>query len=161
MEGEHPIAYFSRMFLPREEQYSTVEECLAIKLGIQTFRVYLLGKPFMIQTDHRSLVWLDRLKENNAHLTRWSLALQPYQFTVQHQSGKANGNADALSHVDLARQIVMSPEKGGRVRQSRGTIFSFEVYGLHDLGQYCLLLSFRKLELFVFVIGLLCHLLEL
>ena len=39
---EHPIAYFSRKLLPREEQYATIEkECLAIKLGVQTFRVYL------------------------------------------------------------------------------------------------------------------------
>ena len=50
---EHSIGYFSRKLLPR---YSTIEkECLAIKLGIQAFRVYLLGRPFEIQTDHRSL----------------------------------------------------------------------------------------------------------
>ena len=44
-QGEkHPIAYFSRKLLPREENYSTIEkECLAVKLGVQTFRVYLLG----------------------------------------------------------------------------------------------------------------------
>ncbi len=42
---EHAIAYFSRKRLPREQRYSTVEqECLAIKLGIQAFSVYLLGK---------------------------------------------------------------------------------------------------------------------
>ena len=53
LEGEeHPIAYFSRKILPWEEWYSTVEECLAIKLEIQAFRVYLLGKTFVIQTGH-------------------------------------------------------------------------------------------------------------
>ena len=94
----HPVAYYSRKLLPREEKYSTVEkECLAIILGIQTFRVYLLGRPFVIQTDHRSLEWLDRLKENNGRLTRWSLALQPYQYSVQYRTGQKNGNADALS----------------------------------------------------------------
>ena len=95
---EHPVAYFSKKLLPREERYSTVEkECLAIRLGIQAFKVYLLGRQFEIQTDHRALVWLDRLKEHNARLTRWSLALQPYQFVVIHRPGQANGNADALS----------------------------------------------------------------
>ena len=54
-----------------KECYSTVEkECLAIKLGIQAFRVYLLGRHFEIETDHRALVLLDRLKDNNARLTR-------------------------------------------------------------------------------------------
>ena len=62
---EHPVAYYSRKLLPREEWYATVEkECLPIKLGVQAFPVYLLGKPFIIQTDHRSLEWLHRLKEN-------------------------------------------------------------------------------------------------
>ena len=95
---EHPIAYYSRKLLPREERYATVEkECLAIKLGIQAFRVYLLGRRFLVQTDHRSLEWLHRLKENNARLTRWSLSLQPYMFTVEHRAGKDNTNADGLS----------------------------------------------------------------
>ena len=75
---EHPVGYYSRKLLPREKSYSTIEkECLAIKLGIQAFRVYLQGNPFEIQTDHRVLVWLDRLKESNTCLTQWSLALQP------------------------------------------------------------------------------------
>ena len=95
-DEEHPVAYYSRKLLPREEKYSTVEkECLAIIL--HGYRVYLLGRPFVIQTDHRSLEWLDRLKENNGRLTRWSLALQPYQYSVQYRTGQKNENADALS----------------------------------------------------------------
>ena len=47
--ADHPVAYFSRKLLPREQKYSTIEkECLAIKLATQAFRVYLLGKPFLI-----------------------------------------------------------------------------------------------------------------
>ena len=97
---EHPIAYFSRKLLPREEKYSTIEkECLAIKLGIQAFHVYLAGRPFIVQTDHRSLQWMDQNKHMNSRLTRWSLALQPYSFKVDHRPGRANGNADALSRM--------------------------------------------------------------
>ena len=69
---EHPVSYYSRKLLPREERYATVEkECLAIKLAIHAFRVYLLGRPFVVQTDHRSLEWLHRLKDSNARLARW------------------------------------------------------------------------------------------
>lgn len=40
---EHPVAYFSKKLLPREERYATVEkECLAIKPGIEAVRVYRL-----------------------------------------------------------------------------------------------------------------------
>ena len=50
---DYPIAYFS---IPREQKYSTIEkECLAIKLGVEAFCVYLMERTFEIQTDHRSL----------------------------------------------------------------------------------------------------------
>ena len=112
---EHPMAYFSKKLLPREEKYSTVEEeCLAVKLGVQAFRVYLLGRPFKIQMDHCSLAWLDRLKDSNPRLARWSLALQPYQFTIDYRPGIANGNADALSRIET-RLTSVSQEKGGGV----------------------------------------------
>ena len=95
-----PIAYYSKKLLPREGRYSTVEkECLAIRLAVQAFQVYLLGRHFLIQTDHRALQWLDKLKEGNSRLTRWSLYLQSFQYTVQHRTGRENGNADALSRA--------------------------------------------------------------
>ena len=120
-EGEdHPVAYFSRKLLPREEKYSVVEkECLAIKLAVQIFRVYLLGRSFTIQTDHRSLEWLDRLKDANNRLMRWSLALQPFQFSVQYRTGKANANADALSRAFSDGATGVSLEKGGGVSWSK------------------------------------------
>eukprot|EP00731_Ephydatia_muelleri_P034076 Em0046g19a len=98
--ADHPVAYYSRKLLAREQKYATIEkECLAIKLATQAFRVYLLGRPFIIQTDHRALEWLDRLRENNAKLSRWSIALQPFKFQVCHRPGKDNGNADCLSRL--------------------------------------------------------------
>ncbi|KAL5516791.1 hypothetical protein EMCRGX_G002204 [Ephydatia muelleri] len=95
--ADHPVAYFSRKLPPREQKYSTIEkECLAIKLATQAFT---LGKPFIVQTDHRALEWLDRLKENNAKLSRWSIALQPFKFQVRYRPGKDNSNADSLSRL--------------------------------------------------------------
>ena len=114
--NEHPIAFYSRKLLSRERNYSTVEkECLAIKLATHAFRVYLLGKPFVIRTDHHALTWLNRFREANARLTRWSLSLQPYQYTVQYRTGASNGNTDGLSRA-FAEDTTSSQEKRGDVK---------------------------------------------
>ena len=111
---DHPVAYFSRKLLPREVNYSTVEkECLAIKLGVQAFQVYLLGRPFTIQTDHRALQWLDSVKDSHSRLTRWSLALQPFQFRVEHRKGRANMNADTLSRFEIPTKCFAQKKEGG------------------------------------------------
>ena len=35
---DHPLAYFSRKLLPREQKFATIEkDCLAIKLGMEAF----------------------------------------------------------------------------------------------------------------------------
>lgn len=89
---DQPVAYFSRKLLAREEKYCVVEkECLAIKLAIQAFRVYLLGQAFVIETDHRALEWLDRMKENNGRLTRWSLSSNPTNsvYATDQEGGTA------------------------------------------------------------------------
>ena len=130
IEGqEHPVAYFSRKLLPMETWYSTMEkECLAIKLATHAFRVYLLGRKFTIQTDHRALEWLHRLKDNNARLVRWSLALQPYNFQVRYRTGRANGNADALSrafNLPPPRDNFVARE-GGRSVKDDPSFSSFE-----------------------------------
>ena len=72
---------------------------MAVLLGIKAFETYLIGRPFILQTDSRALTWLQQFKDRNVRLTRWSLALQPYTFTVQHRKGRENGNADALSRL--------------------------------------------------------------
>ena len=97
---EHPVVYISRKLLPRERNYATIEkECLAMKWSIESLRVYLLGKKFILQTDHNPLKWLGKMKDQNGGLSRWSLSLQPYSFDIEHRPGKENANADALSRL--------------------------------------------------------------
>ena len=97
---DHPVAFYSRKLTPREQKFSTVEkECLTIKLSTQAFRTQLLGRTFVVQTDHCVLQLLDNFKENNPKLCRWSLSLQPFHFTFEHHAGAKNANADALSRT--------------------------------------------------------------
>ena len=85
---------------------------LGNKISVQTFRVYLLGKPFTIETDHRYLERLDCMKESNSQLSRWSLFLQPYQYQVVYRPGHKNGNADALSRGTYCGQTSLLQENG-------------------------------------------------
>ena len=96
--GRHPVAFISRKLYPREVRYSTVEkEALAIKWALDSFRYYLLGREFTLETDHKALQWLERMKDTNGRITRWYLAIQPFRFIIQHIPGKVNCTADYLS----------------------------------------------------------------
>ncbi|XP_024136818.1 uncharacterized protein LOC112151925 [Oryzias melastigma] len=92
---EQPVLYLSRKLQPRETRYSTVEkEGLAIKWALDSFRYYLLGREFDLETDHRALTWINTMKDHHSRLTRWYLALQPYKFIVHHRPGRENTVAD-------------------------------------------------------------------
>ena len=77
-----PVAYASKKLLPRERNYSIIEkECLDVVWAVKRFNVYLYGAPFVLQTDHRPLAYLNRTKFTNGRITRWALFLQPYSIT--------------------------------------------------------------------------------
>ena len=81
-----PVAYVSRKLLDREKRYSVMErECLGIVWGIKKFILYLYGKQFTLQTDHRPLEFLKASKFDNPHVMRWVLALQSFVFRVEQK----------------------------------------------------------------------------
>lgn len=95
-----PISYASRKLLEREKRYATIEkECLAIVWAIKKFALYLFGRQFVVQTDHKSLTYLQRAKFENARIMRWAMLLQQYSFRVEAIMGKDNLEADYLSRV--------------------------------------------------------------
>ena len=93
-----PVAFASYKLLDRETRYSTVErECLGIVWGIERFKHYLYGRNFILEVDHRPLIYLENFKGSNSKLLRWSLALQLFQFTCVYISGEKNHFSDILS----------------------------------------------------------------
>ena len=94
----HPVAYASRKLLDRETRYSTIErELLAVVWAIQRFKYYLLGATFILEVDHKPLVYLNKFKGDNARLMRWALWLQAFHFQIVHIDGRDNVGADFLS----------------------------------------------------------------
>ena len=99
-EKLYPVAYASKKLAPAETRYSTLEkECLGIVWGVTRFRLYLAGKPFILQTNHQPLAYINKTKYQNDRTMRWALALQGYYYTVQDIPGKDNVAADYLSRV--------------------------------------------------------------
>ncbi|CAM4550039.1 unnamed protein product [Caretta caretta] len=94
----HPVVFLSKKLSERESNWSVTEkECYAIVYALEKLRPYVWGRRFHLQTDHAALKWLHTVKETNKKLLRWSLALQDFDFDVQHISGASNKVADALS----------------------------------------------------------------
>jgi len=113
---EKVIAYFSKSLSKQEKNYCTTrKEMLALVRGIKNFRYYLLGKPFIVRTDHLALKWLTSFKEPEGQVARWLEQLQEYEFEVKHRAGLSHSNADALSRrpclADNCRNCARKEER--------------------------------------------------
>jgi hypothetical protein len=49
------------------------------------FRLHLLGRSFILRTDHNSLVWLMNSKNIEGQLARWLEELAQYNMIIQHR----------------------------------------------------------------------------
>ena len=63
------------------------------------FRHYLLGRKFLVRTDHSSLVWITRFRNPEGQLARWLEELQQYDVQILHRQGRKHSNADGLSRI--------------------------------------------------------------
>ncbi|XP_072166477.1 uncharacterized protein [Diadema setosum] len=99
VEGEKfPIAYISRKLSDTERRYAVIErECLAIAWAVKKFDVYLYGREFELEVDHRPLMYIAKAKLQNNRVLRWALALQSYRYHVTAVKGTDNVGADFLS----------------------------------------------------------------
>ena len=93
------ISYGSKKLAHAELRYPTREkEFFAIITALHKFRSYLLYRPFVIRSDHNSLIYLKRQKQvNTGRLARWIDFLSQYSFDVVYIPGPSNKVADALS----------------------------------------------------------------
>lgn len=100
---ERVIAYGSKTLNKSERNYCiTDKELLAVKYFVEYYRQYLLGRKFLIRTDHQALIWQCSLKEPKGRIARWMEILSAFDFKIQHRPGNKHNNADTMSrHMDL------------------------------------------------------------
>lgn len=100
--NNRPIAFASRALNKAELGYSTIEkELLAIVWGVQHFKPYVMGRKFIVNTDHRPLVHLFSMVNPYSRLLKFRLILEEYDFEVLYVKGKDNVVADALSRITV------------------------------------------------------------
>ncbi|KAI5151211.1 hypothetical protein ENBRE01_1973 [Enteropsectra breve] len=125
-EGNEKIVhYFSKILDETQKNYCiTDKELLAVVKGIDKFRRYLLGKKFILKTDHQALTFMKEAKNTNSRILRWSLRLQEYDFEIQYIKGEENG-ADALSRYSTEKEndnkcnaILLNDEERNNVIKS-------------------------------------------
>lgn len=96
--NDHPIAFYSKKLGNHELNWPTHEkELFAIKMGLEKWRHYLYGRPFVLFTDNSACSWLLHHPKVSAKLARYLTFFAQFNFQIHHVSGSLNTVADALS----------------------------------------------------------------
>ena len=104
------IGYSSCTFNKCEQKYCiTRKELAAVVFGLKQYRQYLLGRHFLIRSDHVALTYLRSAKELIGQQARWLDFIEEFDFELQHRAGTAHGNADALSRIYSAEDVDNQP----------------------------------------------------
>ena len=101
---EHPVGFFSRSLTGSERNYVAYElELYAVVRAVEHFRMFLLGREFLLRTDHAALRnLLRRDLPPTTRVERWILRLSEYTFKIEYQKGQNNVVADVLSRLPFA-----------------------------------------------------------
>ena len=99
-KAECVIVFASKSLSKPERNYCvTRRELLAVVTFVKYFRHYLIGRKFLVRTDHGSLRWLFQFKEPEGQIARWLEILNTYDFEIEHRPGRLHGDADALLRI--------------------------------------------------------------
>jgi len=97
-KGLRPVCFTSKKLSPAEKRYPPQQqEMYAIMHALWTWRHYLLGRKFRVETDHQSLQQLKLSPDPTHRLARWYDDLAEYDFDVVYRPGPQNKAADYLS----------------------------------------------------------------
>jgi hypothetical protein len=102
---------------PQRKYCATRNELLAVVKFCRHFRHYLLGRRFILRTNHNSLVWLTRFKHIEGQLARWLEELSQFDMEIVHRPGKKYVNADGLSRIPDSLSVCDCYNAGADVEQ--------------------------------------------
>ena len=96
-ESVCPVVFDSMSFKGTEINYLVHEkELLAIICALRKWQVNLLGSPFVIYTNHKTLENFNSQKNLSCHQSRWMKIISQFNMEILYIKGKDNSVADAL-----------------------------------------------------------------
>ncbi|KAF7119456.1 hypothetical protein RHSIM_Rhsim13G0234900 [Rhododendron simsii] len=105
MQEGHPIAFISKALAPKHLGLSTYEkELMAVVYAVKKWGHYLLGRHFIIRTDHFSLKYLLDQKISTTMQQKWLTQLLGYDYEIMFKAGQDNKVADALSRYGIREE---------------------------------------------------------
>ena len=103
--GWVPVAFWSRKLSGAELNYSvTDKEWLAVVEAVtRHWRHWLMGRRFILRSDHAALKQLLRVKgeQFTSRQARWADRLSEFAYEFEHIPGPSNAVADALSRAPI------------------------------------------------------------
>ncbi|GBG73923.1 hypothetical protein CBR_g17638 [Chara braunii] len=115
-----PVEYMSKKMSSQKLAKSTYEkELYAVYKALTHWRHYLLGRFFILRTDHQTLRWMRTQPVPSDALKRWIEVIEQYDFDPQYLKGKYNKVADALSRrPDFSDALITEFNLKDHVTQS-------------------------------------------
>ena len=110
--GLQPVAYRSKKLSPAERNYDVRErEFMAILDACSHWRHYLHSdEPFVLKSDHSSLVHYMTMPNLTGRLARWVLKMQDFNCKLEYIPGPQNVVADALSRRADLEPAAIAPD---------------------------------------------------
>lgn len=96
--SDEPIGFASQKFSDTAARWDAFKkEAYGAYFGVSHFAYYLRGKAFILETDHRNLLWIE--KSEVPMVVRWRVFLQSFNLFIRHIAGTKNTVADWLSRM--------------------------------------------------------------
>ena len=118
LQDGKPVEFYSRKLSNVEQRYPTYErEAAAMVSAMLHFRPFLIGRHFILQTDHRPLLaWRNKMPETKRQARLW-VKVQDLDYDIEYIPGEENVLADFMSRPpgheisplsDLHNEVVLN-----------------------------------------------------
>lgn len=110
-DKEKPVAYFSKKLNDSQKRRKAIYlECLAIKEAVKYWQYWLIGRKFIVYSDHKPLENMNIKARTDEELGELTYYLSQYDFKIKYIPGKDNAEADSQSRNPVLEPLENTEE---------------------------------------------------